>query len=375
MATIEYKNIFKKSVGLIEDYGVRKFLAESTNRGDTGIGDLIDTCGRINLIDLIENISEFEQNLSDKDLDSGYWLNPIREELNLHITYEDLKRAQLDAEILARNSMENDADMRQFITARLFNLRKIYEEHYRQVSGGLSRWLFSPKVAWEKQKNFVYLARLDGILDLIGIRSSTARRMYVKGVFEYKPKYDDSNTVSLKMLSSPMCVFDYIGFLKNSWYKTHAYDVKQAKKARNLKFGHDYYEEKINDTLCLTHSLIKNRKNGDSRLSLEIPEAFGNYDMMVWYGWGSENIRQLVRLGVIRQGWPVLYKLLNLLTKESKCSTEVLTALRKSKRYVDRMWRSSGIPKRNRDHDVQSVLPVLSMMSRDKEEVERWLYR
>ena len=354
MATVEYKNIFKKSVGLIEDYKVRKFLAGNTNKGDTGIGELIDACGRINLIDLVENISEFEQNLSDQDVDSGYWLDPIREELNLHISYEDLKRAQLDAEIVARNSMETDADMRQFFTAKLFNLRKIYEEHVRQMTGGLSFWMFSPKVAWEKQRNFVYLARLDGILDLIGIRSSTARRMYIKGVFEHRPRFNGSNVVSMKILASPMCVFDYIGFLKNNWYKTHAYNVKQAKKIRKLKFGSDYYDEKVNDALCLAHSLIKSSTNGDSRLALEFPQAFGNYDMMVWYCWGSENIRQLLRLGVVKKGWPVLYKLLNLLVKESKCSTEVLTALRKSKRHVDRMWKKSGIPAPN-------ILPFIQM--------------
>jgi len=325
---------------------------------------------------LIESIAEFEQTLSEKDMEPEYWLDPIRYELNLHVTFEELKMAGHDAEIVARNSMGSSNGMGKFFRGRLLNLRKIYEEHIRRISGGVTTWIFSPKVPMERQKNFVYLARLDGILDLIGIRSSTARRMYIEGVFEQRPKFNDAGTVPVRTLASPMCVFDYIGFLKKHWYKTHAYNVKQADKDRKLKFGHNYYEEKINDALCLTSSLIKSRTNGDSRLSLEVPEAFGNYDMMVWYCWGSEHIRQLVRLGVIKDGWPVMYKLLNLLVKESKCSTEVLVALRKCKRHVDRMWKTSGIPTRNKSHDVPLISGIVDVVARDKqEEVERWLYR
>lgn len=373
MATAEHRTIFKKSLTLIEDYGVRRFLAENINKGDTGFGELIDACRDQSLIDLIEEVSILEKRTSDGYVEDEYWMDPIREELNLHVSFSDLRRAQLDAEIIARNSMECDRQMRNMIRSRLLNLQKIYSEHARQLMGGKTFYVFNRHRPMEQQKNFVYLARLDGVLDLIGVRTSTARRMYIKGVHDQRQGKQYFTVMPLKMLCSPMCVFDYIAFLKNHWYKTHAYDAVAEKKFKELKFSHNYYDEKINDTLCLTNSLIKGRTNGESRLSLEIPQAFGNYDMMVWYCWGSSNIKHMLRLGVLKEGWPVLHKLLNLLVQESKQSTKVITALRRSKRLTDRMWKESAVPER-REEDFKSVSHLIRQVCPGKlESVRSWL--
>lgn len=374
MATQELKRIFKKSLSLIEDYGARDFLARSSNRGDTNISELIDKCGGMNLIDLVEVISELEKKLSNSYIEDEYWLDPIREELNLHITFSELGRAQLDAEIVARNSMACDRQLRSMFVARLMNLAKIYSEHGRQSTGGNTFYTFNNSGPIEKQKNFVYLARLDGILDLIGIRTSTARRMYIKGVCEERRNKKYYDIVPLRVLCSPMCVFDYIAYLKKTWYKAHVYDVEEEKKARQLKFSYDYYDEKINDTLCLTQSLIKGRTNGESRLSLEIPQAFGNYDMMVWYCWGSSNIRSMLRMGILKEGWPVLYKLLSLLVQESKCNIKVKSALRKSKKMADRMWKESSVPDRGKT-DYESISPIIGQVCPKKlENIKNWLF-
>lgn len=375
MATQELKKIFKKSLCMIEDYKVRDFLAKSVNRDDASFSELIESCGDQSLIDLIEEISILEKRLCNSYIEDEYWLNPIRDELNLHVSFRDLRRAQLDAEITARNSMTCDRQLRSMFVARIMNLAKIYTEHGRQSTGGATFYVFNNSGPIEQQKNFVHLARLDGVLDLIGIRTSTARRMYVKGVCEQRMNKKYYDIVPLKILCSPVCVFDYIAYLKNTWYKTHVYDVEEEKKARELKFSYDYYDEKINDTLCLTQSLIKGRANGESRLSLEIPQAFGNYDMMVWYCWGSSNIRSMLRIGVLKEGWPVLYKLLSLLVKESKCSSKVKSALRKSKRMADRMWKESSVPNRN-EADYESISPIIGQVCPKKlRVVKTWLYQ
>ena len=292
---------------------------------------------------VLKDSLENEMQVSTFGKDGLDWLEYVNERINLRYSIRDLYKIQKTNRKRAVESLlvgSSDQYFRSVCLYRVENLCRITEETYRELGSPRKLIPYFNLDQLRKNRYFLALVRLDSLLLALGLDDEASARMYLDGVISRRVWKDQLPPVL--NLASPLSLLDYLAFLRRSWLKRYSKNPEEAKKRH---FSVSYHEKRCQEAVALADNLIYNgNPKQDSRYSLELFGAIGQYPAFVYYMYASDHIRKLVRGGIVGKVWPEALCALQDLVEEVEGNSKLWKKLNILEHTLNDKWRKSNIP-------------------------------
>jgi hypothetical protein len=249
----------------------------------------------------------------------------------------------------------------------ILKLAALYEDVIRKQQNGKSIKLFNKFRPARQQRVFFQLVKLKVVLDAMGIKTDTDKKMYLQGVMEAKRMSKSGlGHIPLKVLCIPLCVLDFLFYFRDYWYPRFIAHPDKEEEAKQFYHGQDYYTELVNDSLSFCSFLIGRAAGlskikevpGITRCQLEIPMSFNAMPMCTAYSWGSKYIQKFRKLGMLPSDWNEFSVDLDQLDVDARQDGKLMKALQFIKATTAQMWADSGIPDEDTQTDIKHLLYV-----------------
>jgi len=273
------------------------------------------------------------------------WLKQARNDFNLNLNFSlsEVKELQ-DQKIEELKSNPDNPWITRKHAKSIRRLARIFEDAARYKNQGEPVVLFKPHYPIDKHLNYQLLLKLKVVLDVLGLKKEIDRRQYIKGVFSQKklPKRLGRKFIPLRVLSSPLCIIDFLAYLKENWYERHAFSNEENKEEiRQIEYGQDYYMAKANLAASFYHSMIDSPNK--TRFSSEFWKL-SDIEECAWYLFVSPMLRPFYRRGLLKKGRPPLHQALLKIEELRKEDGRLREMLELIKEDSERLWKASGIP-------------------------------
>jgi len=190
-----------------------------------------------------------------------------------------------------------------------------------------------------RNRNYKLLLKLQVVLDALGLKKDIDKRQYIKGVFWQKFKKDGCKFIPIKTLASPLCILDFLFYLKKNWYERHAYSGDNKDHIRELEYGLDYYEERASLTCGFVADMVHTCRT--SRLRSEIT-SLNDREECVWWIMQSPVLKPFRKL--ISKARPDIHKQAIKTKKEAKSDDRLKEIMKRIRLDGEERWRRSGFP-------------------------------
>jgi hypothetical protein len=237
-------------------------------------------------------------------------------------------------------------------------LERLFADAARKQNGDRPIKLFNEWRPIHKQKNFLHLLKLKVVMDRLCLWKTIDKRQYIKGIFWQKklPKAVQRNFTPLQTLSSPLCILDFLAYLKENWYERHAFSPGTNKEdIRTLEYGYDYYEERATVAVGYVSSMVARAKRMDqSRFRAEIFQL-SEIEEFAWYLAITPVLKPWRKL--IRLARKEVYDLIKSIEHTAEEDERLAAVLQRLREDSDERWRRAQVPMYNkRDRDALSFV-------------------
>ncbi len=321
------------------------------------------------------NIRDLLCTIQPTEFGQTFWVKSLEKCTNLDFSLNDVSSLQSStASTISKNIKSSNPLQRLKYNRSVEKIAKLYTDSAKRLVGGRAVRLFSPYQPIHKQKNFLKLLKLKCVFEILGLKTDADRRQYILAVFDRKQRQKQHQFIPLATLASPLCVLDYLFYMRDVYYARYtSAGMDNDANVREELYGGDYYKEQMEYALGICQQLVDMK--WESRLASEVPHAFGEEEFCLFYAVCSPYIRKLQKLGVLEQGWPEFHKALYKFRERLGHEQDLLEAVLQTRRYIDEMWKESGIPGHS-SNPVEDIRGIIEhMCPQSMRGVEGWLER